>query len=97
MKKSLTIGAKEPLKDGEFLTGHNTSIRWGDDELHGVNAIDIRYRPDDVVRAEVHMVNFQGEVKGALPEFFVADPATGSPRQVRSITWDDGGVTDLGG
>jgi hypothetical protein len=51
--KPLTISAREPLKDGEFLTGYNSVFRVGDEELTGIVKADIHFRPGEIVTANL--------------------------------------------
>ena len=89
MKGKLTLKPREDLGE-EFLSGFNTAVMIGDEELKGVRSVDIRYRPDDIVIAEVHLYCVEKEITGAHPVVVMAHPQTGEDKEVAEILFKDG-------
>lgn len=90
MKGALTLLPRKDLKEGEFLTGFNTKVMIGDQELLGVASVDIRYRPCDAVIAEVVMYTVEKEITGARPTIMMAHPITGKLLEIESIQFTNG-------
>ena len=90
MKGKLTIRPKEDLKEGEFLTGYNTEILIGDQVLYGVSAVDISYRPDEMVIGTVRMYTVEEKITGAEPFIMMNHPITNKAHRVKKIEFFGG-------
>jgi hypothetical protein len=55
VSKLLKITARDNLEDGEFLVGYNSLFMVGDEELKGITKADIRFRPDEAVKAKLEL------------------------------------------
>ena len=95
MKGKLTIKPKEDLKEGEFLTGYNTKIMIGDQELYGVSAVDISYRPDEMVVGLVRMYTVNEEITGAEPFVMMSHPVTDEYLRVKKIEFFGGETVEF--
>jgi len=90
VKYPLTLKPRDDLADGEFLTGYNTKVMLGDREIYGVKAVDIAYRPGDVVQATVELFTVNEEITGAIPKVMMINPETGKSMEVAAIMFMDG-------
>jgi len=96
MKGTLTLKPKKALSEGEYLTGYNTQVMVGDKELHGVEAVDIIYRPNEVVRAVVRLFSVEEEITGGKPSVRIIHPETGQLCEVLQIQFLNGSVVNFG-
>ena len=62
-------------------------------QIHGIVSIDVRYRVDDVVRADVQLLGVI-ESTAAEARFVMAHPDTGDVSEVRCIEFADGSKWD---
>ena len=96
MKGTLTLKPKKALSEGEYLTGYNTQVMVGDKELHGVEAVDIIYRPNEVVRAVVRLFSVEDEMAGSKPSVRMIHPETGKLCEITEIKFLNGSVVNFG-
>ena len=75
---------------GDLMTGANTEIRFDGKVMTSVAKMDIKFRPDDVVRAKVELFDSIVVLDNVIPVFYILDPMTGKQRAVAKITWVDG-------
>lgn len=62
-------------------------------EIHGITAIDVKFRPDDCIRAEIVLLNIlEKPPMVAQPKFYVNDPSSNKVKQVKKIEFADGTV-----
>lgn len=80
--------------DGAGANGTMVLAEPGCARVHGIQAMDLAFRPGEPVAARIVLMAGAVDVE-ARPLFHMVDPATGRLRQVRAIDWADGGRTDL--
>ena len=76
---------------GKLLTGYQTRVLTQDGaEIHGIASITLRIVPDDVYRAEMEIYCGFDAIDGAVGTLHIADPLTGTMKEVSRIEFADG-------
>jgi len=90
MEGLLKIVRRPGRDDDRYLTGYNTMVMIGDQELQGVSAVTVYYRPDDVVWAEISLFCMQEQIIGeAIPRIMMTHPITGASVRVKRLEFYD--------
>lgn len=59
-------------------------------EIKGVMRLSVEFAADDFTRAHAEIAASAVTVDGAVASFYVVDPATGDPKEVKRIEFEDG-------
>lgn len=82
-----TVDIKAPSAHGFGAQMFSTETG---EEIKGVSRLSVTFAVDDYARAQAVLCAHAVEVKGAVAEFYVVNPATGRPQAVKRIEFADG-------
>jgi len=90
-----TVKIVTNVEPGEPATSRETKVIAERGEVCGITSMNVYYRPNDRVRADIELYVWVKDVDGVTAYYFMKHPFTGETVEVKEIVMADGERIDL--